>query len=208
MTDFLASNNISAAQIQADYESRRRQAQQQEEQTSHVDPSADQENEEPLAVNRAASPKKRKRDQEQALTKIKKSKQNSKGKRSKKALADADGDDDYGISVDMYTKKQPLPGQLENCEQCAARFTVTAYSKTGPDGGLLCRACSKEQEADRKKEVSAQKLNKNREKRRNVQSNLLDGAVSIGSKTLLEQCIKVGRLHNVFVFQHSQFRYR
>lgn len=92
----------------------------------------------------------------------------------------------------MYTKKKPLPGQLDNCERCGTRFTVTPYSKTGLDGGLLCRPCSKEHEAERKKDASLQKSKQGREKRRNVQSNLLDGNVPVGSKTLLEYCIKVG----------------
>lgn len=92
----------------------------------------------------------------------------------------------------MYTKKTPLPGQLDNCEACDKRFTVTPYSKTGPDGGLLCTKCSKEQEAAKKKDAKPKKQPVSRDKRRQTQSNLLDGIVQDGSKTLEQLCIEVG----------------
>ena len=95
------------------------------------------------------------------------------------------------MAWDMYTKKKQLPGQLENCELCEKRFTVTAYSKTGPDGGLLCTKCSKESDAQKKKYEKPRKQAANRDKRRQVQSNLLDGIVQIGAKSLQEQCINV-----------------
>ena len=91
----------------------------------------------------------------------------------------------------MYTKKKPLPGQLENCELCDKRFTVTPYSKSGPDGGLLCARCSKEQEAQKKKDAKPKKQAVARDKRRQVQSNLLDGIVRDGSKSLEQLCIEV-----------------
>ena len=91
----------------------------------------------------------------------------------------------------MYTKKTPLPGQLDNCEACDKRFTVTPYSKTGSDGGLLCTKCSKEQETARKKDAKPKKQAVSRDKRRQTQSNLLDGIVRDGSKTLEELCIEV-----------------
>ena len=100
-------------------------------------------------------------------------------------------DNDYDFSMDIYAKKKPLPGQLENCELCGKRFTVTPYSKTGPDGGLLCAQCSKEWEAERKKNEKKKRETLGREKRRQVQSNLLDGIVQLGSKSLQELCIKV-----------------
>lgn len=103
----------------------------------------------------------------------------------------------------MYTKKKPLPGQLDNCENCEKRFTVTAYSKTGPEGGLLCTKCSKEQEDQKKKEQKSKKQAVSRDKRRYVQSNLLDGIVQIGSKTLQELCIKVSFLTDTVNFQHG-----
>lgn len=202
MTDFLASNNISAAQINADYERRQAEARQQEQREAaergqrldNEDQDGDIKGEEDdedddgeQRIETAASRKKRKREQEKTLAKIKAGKK-KKGKRGGKD--NNDEDDEW----DMYTAKKPLPGQLENCEICEKRFTVTPYSKTGPEGGLLCTKCSKEQEAGKKKDEKAKKQSVGREKRRQTQSNLLDGIVQIGSKSLQELCIKV-KLH-------------
>ncbi len=193
LTDFLASNNISAAQISADYERRQREARQQQEQEAAANgESIDQDNDEER-IETAAQKKKRKRQQEKTLAKIKESKGYKRQKKGKDEGSDGESDD---IAWDMYTKKKPLPGQLENCEICEKRFTVTAYSKTGPDGGLLCTKCSKEQEDQKKKEQKSKKEAVSRDRRRHVQSNLLDGIVQIGSKTLQELCIKVPFLTN------------
>lgn len=100
-------------------------------------------------------------------------------------------DDDDEIAWDMYAKKIPLPGQLENCELCDKRFTVTAYSKTGPDGGLLCTKCSKEQEAQKKKDQKPKKQAVRGGQRRQIESNLLDGILPNGARSLLDLCIKV-----------------
>ena len=105
-------------------------------------------------------------------------------------LENEDGDED-DIAWDMYAKSKPLPGQLENCEICDKRFTVTAYSKAGPDGGLLCTRCSKEKEAEKKKDAKPKKQAANRAKQRQVQSDLLDGIVRNGSKSLQEICVEV-----------------
>ena len=132
--------------------------------------------------------KRRKKKEDAAIAKIKKSKNFQKRKSMNDGGPDGDDDD---IAWDMYSKKTPLPGQLENCEICDKRFTVTAYSKTGPAGGLLCPKCSKELEADKKKEAKSKKENISRDKRRKTQSNLLDGIIRNGSKTLQELCVEV-----------------
>lgn len=189
LTDFLASNNISAAQISADYERRQREARQQEEQEAATnDDQVQPEEEGEERIETAAQKKKRKRQQEQNLAKIKESKDYKRQKQRKGGDSDNEDDD---TAWDMYTKRKPLPGQLENCELCEKRFTVTAYSKTGPDRGLLCTKCSKEQEAQKRKDQKPKKQAVGRDKRRQVQSNLLDGIVQIGSKSLQELCIKV-----------------
>ena len=157
----------------------------------------DEDEEDEEKVETAIQKKKRKRREEAVLTKIKNSK--AKKKQKKGDGGDSDGDDD--VAWDMYAKKQPLPGQLENCEKCEKRFTVTPYSKTGPDGGLLCAKCSKEQEAQKKKDQKKPKTKGvSREKRRQVQSNLLDGIVQIGAKSLQDICIKVFTLLIVLSF--------
>jgi len=91
--------------------------------------------------------------------------------------------------MNMYKKAKPMPGQLENCEICSKRFTVTAYSKTGPEGGLVCSPCGKELVADEK--VSAKKTTRAAPKtRRKAESNRLDGLTSSGCKTLQQLCIE------------------
>ena len=207
LTDFLAANNISAAQIAADYERRLREVGEQEQQQAAANGEAteqdvkEEDEEEEEKVETAVQKKKRKRREEAVLTKIKNSK--AKKKQKKGDGGDSDGDDD--VAWDMYAKKQPLPGQLENCEKCEKRFTVTPYSKTGPDGGLLCAKCSKEQEAQKKKDQKKPKTKAvSREKRRQVQSNLLDGIVQIGAKSLQDICIKVFTVHNCALLrQHN-----
>jgi DNA repair protein RAD7 len=82
----------------------------------------------------------------------------------------------------------PLPGQMENCEVCEKRFSVTAYSRAGPDGGLLCPKCSKdldkeEGSAKKKRKIAAGRA------RRQLQSNLLDG-IYPGAKDLMTLCIE------------------
>jgi DNA repair protein RAD7 len=194
LTDFLASNNISAAQISADYERRQREARQQEEQEGATRAGQLQSGEEgDTRVETATQKKKRKRQEEQTLTKIKNSKDHKRQNKNKGGVPD---DEDNDIEWDLYTKRKPLPGQLENCELCEKRFTVTAYSRTGPNGGLLCTKCSKQQEAQRKKDHKPKTQGVSRDKRRQVQSNLLDGVVQIGSRSLQELCIKVWLAHN------------
>ena len=151
-------------------------------------------------VETAAQKKKRKRQEEKVLAKIKESKDFKRRKRDKEGEPDNDDDDD--IAWGMYKKSQPLPGQLENCELCDKRFTVTAYSKTGPAGGLLCTKCSKEQEALKKKDQKPKKQAGSKDKRRETQSKLLDGIVLNGSKSLQDLCIEkvANNIHEVDEF--------
>jgi len=139
--------------------------------------------------------RKRKRNQEDAIAKIKKgkaakkSKGDSKKKRKKKKGSDDDDDSEFEDLFDSYKKVQPLPGQLGKCELCAKKFTVTPYSKNGPDGGLLCTPCGKEMAKEAK---ATEKANKPvvRKGRRKIESNRLDGLTFRGSKTLQQLCIE------------------
>lgn len=118
----------------------------------------------------------------------------AKAKKSKKAGSDDDFDDDFG--QDMYQKSKPTPGQLENCEVCNKRFTVTPYSKTGEDGGLLCTPCGKELAKETKVAENKTKRAGTGKKRRNIESNRLDGVVRLGPKPLQDLCIeKVAQFH-------------
>lgn len=90
----------------------------------------------------------------------------------------------------MYQKAKPLPGQLENCELCGKRFTVTPYSKAGPDGGLLCAPCGKEMTKEAKAAEKAKKPTI-RKARRKIESNRLDGVSTHGAKSLQTLCIEM-----------------
>ncbi|KAI0471891.1 DNA repair protein-like protein Rad7, partial [Xylariaceae sp. FL0804] len=85
-------------------------------------------------------------------------------------------------------RSAPLPGQMANCEVCDKRFTVTPYTRAGPNGGLLCNPCGKElaQEDDMSK--NKPKKRKIAQGRRGVQSRLLDGISQTGAKSLMTLC--------------------
>ena len=202
MTDFLAANNISAAQILAQAAAQQQAAQQATQQQTAQQQTADQrtaqngeinqgeidEAEADEKVETSLQRNQRLRKEKSAIKKIKESKSFQK-RRAYMGLNDSDADD--AEARNLYAKTKALPGQIENCEICEKRFTVTAYSKTGPSGGLLCPKCSKEQEAAKKKDAKPKKQDIRRDKRRKVQSNLLDGIVRSGAKTLLELCVDV-----------------
>jgi DNA repair protein RAD7 len=180
LTDFLASNNISAAQIQIDFQRRQRQAAERERRDS-----ANEDGEVEAIPEESSEQKKRKRREAAVVAKIKRSKEFA---RRKARSGEPDGDDLETALEAMYQKSQPLPGQLENCELCSKRFTVTPYTKTGPDGDLLCTKCSKELVNEEKKSKTAKRGP--RSGRRQNQSNLLDGHAQRGAPSLVEMCTK------------------
>jgi DNA repair protein RAD7 len=132
--------------------------------------------------------RKRKRDQEEAIAKIKKGKAAKKGAAKKKKKG-SDDDSEFEDIFDTYKKAKKLPGQLENCELCGKRFTVTPYSKAGPEGGLLCTPCGKEMAKEAKATEKAKKPVQ-RKGRRKIESNRLDGLIFRGTKTLQTLCIE------------------
>ncbi|KAI5206730.1 RNI-like protein [Aureobasidium subglaciale] len=209
LTDFLSSHNISAQQIRDDYERRVREAAQQENAgeggSNDPAPPADPDAEAAAALAAAEAAdaaaektRKRKRKEEAAIEKIKKAKGAKGGKKKKKpAGSDDEDDDDFDIGGAMYVKAAPLPGQFENCEICSKRFTVTPYSKSGPEGGLVCTPCGKElaKEGDAAGGKKARKPPAGR-KRRQVESERLNGVALGGAKTLQQLCIeKVAQYH-------------
>ncbi|KAL5378890.1 hypothetical protein DPSP01_008822 [Paraphaeosphaeria sporulosa] len=198
LTDFLAANNISAQEIRDSY----RQRQQQAETEATQDGEEDDNGEGPSNTNEvdlqaessamaAERTRKRKRNQEEAIAKIKKGKAAKKGAKKKKG---SDDDSDFDDVMDMYKKIKPLPGQLENCEVCSKRFTVTPYSKAGPDGGLLCAKCGKEMAKEAKATVQSSKPAV-RKGRRKIESNRLDGLTFRGAKSLQQLCINTLATH-------------
>ncbi|KAI9809830.1 MAG: hypothetical protein M1825_000263 [Sarcosagium campestre] len=189
---FLASHNISANQIRQDYEIRRTVAEQDDEIPEAA--TGDENVQEPSPAR--AQPKKKNKAQENAIAKAKAKKQQKAGRPRKKLRRDPDSDDSDASAEDQYDsddnglwegykKSKPLPGQLDNCAICSKRFTVTPYSKAGPNGGLLCTPCSKEHGKEDKKQNTKKKAAVSRSNRRQIRSDMLDGQVRTGAKSLL-----------------------
>lgn len=97
-------------------------------------------------------------------------------------------DEDDAARAIFEESMAPLPDQMENCAICDKRFMVTGYSRSGPDGGLLCQKCTKELE---KEDGAAKKKRKTvaGRQRRQLQSNLLDG-IYPGAKDLMTLCVE------------------
>lgn len=129
----------------------------------------------------------RKKNQQKALEKIKASK---KFQKRKKGLKDSDEEDELARQW-LGTFNAPAPGQMENCAVCCKRFTVTAYSRAAPDGGLLCNPCGKDLDKDnggpakKKRKTVGGPVGS----RRKMQSNILDGTYQIGARSLMSLCI-------------------
>lgn len=195
LTDYLAANQISAQQINLDYQNRVRQAQQQEQQdAANAAAEGQQSDEGEDPVER----RKRKRKEEKAIAAIKASKEFKKRKfeHRKEEGSDAESDDD-ALAREMLNKPKskaaPKPGQFANCELCEKRFTVTPYTLSGQDGGLLCTKCGKDFKTDQKKlENAAKKARKpvQRARKRQQESNRMMGDVKPGARSLVEQCVR------------------
>lgn len=184
-------------QIQNDYNRRQQEAAQQAQQEAENAArsrtnSVDDDGGDPVER------KKRKRKEEKTLMKIKQSKEFKKRKYEHKRNHGSDFElDDDDIARGMLARPKALPGQLDNCEVCGKRFTVTPYSKTGPEGGLLCTKCSKELKDEEKKEAQANKkrISAPRGRRRQTESDRLMGDVKPGAKSLVDICVR--RVANV-----------
>lgn len=202
----LQANNISAQQIREDYLRRQREAEPDTAASGAQTPAEGDNNADSTenladeiaeaAVETPSSSKKKGKGKEKATKEVKnKKKDTSKGKKRKSGSDDDDDEDWADIGRDMYKKAKKLPGQLENCEFCEKRFTVTPYTKTGPDGGLLCTPCGKELAKDAPTEKKPKASTAGR-KRRKVESDRLDGRINVGAKSLQQMCIeKVAQHH-------------
>ncbi|OAA54317.1 DNA repair protein [Niveomyces insectorum RCEF 264] len=218
LTDFLASRNISARQIEEDFLARREAAarqlaeQQQQEQSaggygvpnsaaasrrsSTRNASSTATATTPAAGKRRAAAKKKTAEQ------IKKMKAEMKRK-----FYESDGDDDDDDDDDddltralLNNVNTPLPGQMDNCAQCGKRFTVTPYSRADASGKLLCTPCGKELDKADAANGAKGGLPKKKPRpaaasgpvgqRRKAQSRLLDGASPVGAKALVTLCVE------------------
>ncbi|PNY29949.1 DNA repair protein rhp7 [Tolypocladium capitatum] len=188
---FLASHNISARQIRDDAELRRQQAAAQAGQNAEEAAAAAVESTSSSlrrrpSRNATEEESKKKANAKKAMEKIK----NTKAfKKRKKHGDDSDSDDEIARAI-FESARAPMPGQMENCDICGKRFTVTPYSLAGPDGGLLCVPCGKELAKERE---GGQPKKKPRRQaggvgsRRALQSRILDGHV--GTMSLATLCV-------------------
>lgn len=123
-----------------------------------------------------------------AIEKIKSSKS---FKKRKKHAGDDEDEDDLARAI-FEQSHAPLPGQMENCEICNKRFTVTPYSVAGPNGGLLCAPCGREVAKEREGQKPTKKKPRKQTggvgSRRTVQSRILDG--DFGTKSLATLCVQ------------------
>ena len=130
---------------------------------------------------------KKKANEKKAIEKIK----NSKAfKKRKKRADDSESDDEIARAI-FESTHAPMPGQMENCEICSKRFTVTPYSVAGPDGGLLCAQCGKELAKQREGDQPKKKPRKQAAgvgSRRAMQSRILDG--DVGTMSLATLCVQ------------------
>ncbi|KAH8804600.1 hypothetical protein F5884DRAFT_418970 [Xylogone sp. PMI_703] len=193
LTDFLASHNINANQIRHDADARRAAALASQRQSDGDNDENEDDEEAPdleptprLRKETEVQQKKRKLEEEKAIAKIKASKQ---FQRRKRQMGYDDDDEDEAAREIFEQNMAPLPGQMENCAICEKRFTVTAYSRAGPNGGLLCPKCTKEVDKDEGTGKKKRKVAAAGRQRRQVQSNLLDG-IYPGAKDLVTLCIE------------------
>ncbi|KAK6529142.1 hypothetical protein TWF694_004354 [Orbilia ellipsospora] len=113
--------------------------------------------------------------------------------KEREARRNGDEEADSDSGMDLYRVSVPVPGQIAFCAECNCRFTVTPYSREGPDGeGLLCHACGKksapiEKAENKKKQVT-------RTNKKSSARALLDGDHS-EVKTLQELCIQLVAKH-------------
>lgn len=186
LSDFLASHNISAWLIRDDVERLRMQAAVHVQQGAQEAPAAAGPSTGRRRSNRPGTEDEEAGKEAEAAKKTRTAKAS---KKRKKPAKDSDDDDDL-VRVLFDTNYAPLPGQMENCDMCGKRFTVTPYSLAGPDGGLLCVPCGKELA----KERHGQPKKKTRKQvggvgsRRAVQSRILDG--DVGTKSLATLCVQ------------------
>lgn len=204
LTDFLASQNISARQIREDAERRRQAAAEQARQagedeqeaaagveTAPIQAGEGSSSQQQAAEVNGAQAQAQAREKEKKLEKIKGSKA---FKKRKKNAAGSDDDDDEIARALFDEHHAPMPGQMENCALCSKRFTVTPYSVAGPEGGLLCAPCGRQVAKERagqqpaKKKRAAPRQSGGVGSRRAVQSRILDG--DVGTKSLATLCVQ------------------
>ena len=118
-------------------------------------------------------------------------KSSRKSKPAKKRKLDEDSDDeDLAIGRALNESVRPAPGQIDHCEICSKKFTVTPYSKAGPDGGLLCPSCSREADKGKEPKFKKPRVYQGMARKRKVQSRIMDRTFRLGAKDLTTLCVE------------------
>ncbi|KAL1894732.1 UV-damaged DNA-binding protein rad7 [Sporothrix stenoceras] len=177
LTSFLASRNISAADIEEQFRSRQAASLTEQlrtglangeiESTPETVALAQMAEHSPAAAAASISfrvgGQQLSAAQKRAVDKIKANKKkkkdakgaNGKGGKGKKRVFDSDEDEDedeedaLARALLSNFKAEPLPGQMENCGRCQKRFTVTPYSRANDQGQLLCSSCGRLQDQEK-----------------------------------------------------------
>ncbi|KAL1901594.1 UV-damaged DNA-binding protein rad7 [Ceratocystis pirilliformis] len=206
LSDFLAAHNISASEIRRTAEDRRRLiAQQCQQDDATVGPSdgaivvpSDDEKDgdfvetSPQLGPRATRSATRRSARDSGKGKGK-GKQAPKRKHSGFGSSDTSSESsDASESSDIIDALADLPrnriSQKEDCDVCSKQFTVTPYSKPGPNGGLLCMACSRKSKAATTSSARPRKIPATARKK---QKDIMDRILVLGTKTLSLQCIEL-----------------
>ena len=195
------SYNISADQIRRTYEARQQaaasQAASQDVGQDASDVLQNVPDDPEGELERPAQAKKRKREEEKGIERLKKNLKLREGwgrrrlpHGEKREPLTEEAETEYVRQ--LYRKSlKPTAGQLENCAVCGKRFTVTAYTKAGPQGGLVCFNCAKDLDDGEGKAPPKKKAPPNQKKRRQYRSDLLDGVIQRGAKSLLQLSVQV-----------------
>lgn len=125
-------------------------------------------------------------DEEGEQVQVSKRKRRPKASTRKKKRVESDEDD-------FLLPGPPRPGQVEFCDNCNCRFTVTPYSRAGPSGGLLCHPCGVKLAGGIQKEASIKKQPAKR-KPKAAMSALLDH-VKFNVPKLQDLCIRLIAKH-------------
>ncbi|RPB28811.1 RNI-like protein [Terfezia boudieri ATCC MYA-4762] len=201
LTEFLRSKGIDATEIQSRHARRQREAEQaQAAATTTTVPSTEITEEIEETVTTTVTTRSGRRTTTAPSTALVTAQvttaETSTSRASKTAMKKRKkphGDDNSDAAFNPYYKAKPLPGQIAFCEICNCRFTVTPYSKSGPDGeGFICTACGKKT-ANQDKDATKKKFVAKKNKRKTVAS-LLDGEAT-GVKSLRDLAINVVAKH-------------
>ncbi|KAI0893309.1 RNI-like protein [Annulohypoxylon nitens] len=211
LSSYLRDNNISASAIASAHRQRMQDAEAAAETAGHTHNSTvnDQDDQEVVDNEQqditgpatfrglsAAEARKRKRNELHGLHKIKLSKEFKKKRRfSWNAKKD---DDELAREImesdPKWTKraaiKEFMAGQTDNCEVCQKRFTVTPYTRAGPNGGLVCPQCGKNlpDEDDGKKKTK--NIANGPVGRPKAKGKKRVGSFGIGTKSLATLCVE------------------